>query len=182
VRLAAQVYALFVSVLAVARQSSRARTLGAHASGAVALVFAIYAYRDLWPLATYSLHPADRAEGALLWVKISLAFVAGILVPLVQPRSPARDHVCAADLSYLALQRADCTLRQDVTHPEQTASWLSRITFAFMDPLVYGVGWAGRLADDALPPLADYDAAETLMARSLPVRIPVHFSFVAGMS
>jgi hypothetical protein len=99
VRHAAQVYAVVVSVLAVERQSPHARTLGAYASGAVALVFAIYAYRDLWPLATYSLRPADRAEGALLWVKISLAFVAGILVPLVQPRSPVCDHVCAPVLS-----------------------------------------------------------------------------------
>jgi hypothetical protein len=80
---------------------------------------------------------------------------------------------------FRSLHETETVSCQDTTnppHPEQTASWLSRLTFAFVDPLVYGVGRKGRLPDDALPPLADYDSAETLMARSLPVRIPMQSS------
>ena len=50
-------------------------------------VWAIYVYRDLWPLATFTLQPADAAEGVLLWVKLwVLTFAAGV-IPLLIPRS-----------------------------------------------------------------------------------------------
>ena len=43
----------------------------------------VYAYRDLWPLATFTLVPMDVAEGVLLWVKISILTTAAIILPLV---------------------------------------------------------------------------------------------------
>lgn len=47
----------------------------------------MYTYRDLWPLMTYTLLPADRREGVLLWVKIALVTYAGVLIPLTIPRA-----------------------------------------------------------------------------------------------
>lgn len=44
-----------------------------------------FLYRDIWPLLTYELLPADRAEGAMLWVKIAFAVYSGILAPLIEP-------------------------------------------------------------------------------------------------
>lgn len=59
--------------------------------------WAVYAYRDLWPLATFTLEPVDASEGALLWAKIGvLTFVATVL-PIVVPRQyiPVDPKVCS---------------------------------------------------------------------------------------
>jgi hypothetical protein len=48
--------------------------------------FSVYAYRNIWPLLTFTLSPADSYEGALLWVKIGLLAFAAIAVPLLVPR------------------------------------------------------------------------------------------------
>lgn len=45
----------------------------------------MYAYRDIWPLMTFSLRPRDEGEGYILWVKMALAGVAGIMLPLFEP-------------------------------------------------------------------------------------------------
>ena len=49
-------------------------------------IFSVYAYRNIWPLLTFTLSPADAYEGALLWVKIGLLTFAAIVVPLLVPR------------------------------------------------------------------------------------------------
>ena len=49
------------------------------------VTWAVYAYRDLWPLATYHLKPAD-AEDPFVWVKMSVLTLAAVVVPLVTPR------------------------------------------------------------------------------------------------
>ena len=48
-------------------------------------VGALYVYRDLWPIMTYTLHPADGHEGKLLWAKVVLAAFAGIIEPIFEP-------------------------------------------------------------------------------------------------
>ena len=48
-------------------------------------VSALYVYRDLWPIMTYTLHPADGHEGKLLWAKVVLAIFAGIIEPIFEP-------------------------------------------------------------------------------------------------
>jgi hypothetical protein len=45
----------------------------------------VLAYRDIWPLATFTLAPADAAEGALLWAKVLLSVVGAIVLPLIEP-------------------------------------------------------------------------------------------------
>lgn len=49
-------------------------------------IFSTYAYRDVWPLATYYSRPADITEGGVLWLKIGLMFFTAILIPLFIPR------------------------------------------------------------------------------------------------
>ena len=46
----------------------------------------VYVYRDLWPLATFTLEPEDLAEGWILWVKIALLTFAAAIVPIIMPR------------------------------------------------------------------------------------------------
>ena len=48
-------------------------------------VLAVYLYRDIWPLMTFTLQPADSAEGILLWVKIALLAFVGVVEPLFEP-------------------------------------------------------------------------------------------------
>ena len=50
------------------------------------MTFAVYAYRDLLPLGTFTLTPEDLSEGWFLWVKVGLLSVTGILIPLLVPR------------------------------------------------------------------------------------------------
>ena len=46
---------------------------------------AVYAYRNLWPLATYTKHPLDRDEGWLIWAKIGTLILTAILIPAFIP-------------------------------------------------------------------------------------------------
>lgn len=48
-------------------------------------VIVTYAYRDLWPLATYTENPKDVSEGAMLWAKMTILFATAILIPLFVP-------------------------------------------------------------------------------------------------
>lgn len=48
--------------------------------------FAVFGYRDLYPLATFDLTPLDFEEGWIVWVKIALLFALGIVIPLAIPR------------------------------------------------------------------------------------------------
>lgn len=57
-----------------------------HASWLLFLLWSVYMYRDVWPLATVNLVPADKAEGPLLWAKLALLSVTGVIVPVVIPK------------------------------------------------------------------------------------------------
>ena len=48
-------------------------------------IFLVYAYRNLWPLMTFTLVPKDRAEGNIMWEKLALAAFAGTIEPLFEP-------------------------------------------------------------------------------------------------
>ncbi|GJE99977.1 hypothetical protein PsYK624_162540, partial [Phanerochaete sordida] len=141
-------------VLALANVFVPARTalvLSPHLTVIALGVFATYAYRDLWPLATYTTSPADAAEGALLWVKVALAACTGVLVPVLEPHP------------YLPLHPEHAAR----ANPEQTASLFARAFFTFLDPVLWRAARA-PLAHTDLPPLADADHAAHLVAQSAP--------------
>jgi hypothetical protein len=50
-------------------------------------VVAVYSRRDLFPLTTYILKPMDGAQGWLLWSRIGVASLVGIIIPLAIPRT-----------------------------------------------------------------------------------------------
>lgn len=60
------------------------------------MIWSVYAYRDLWPLGTYTLRPLDETEGWLIWTKIGLLTFSAMLVPLLVPRQyiPVDPEVC----------------------------------------------------------------------------------------
>lgn len=46
----------------------------------------VYVYRDVLPLTTYTLSPADATEGIICWAKLIVLTYATVVVPLVIPR------------------------------------------------------------------------------------------------
>lgn len=71
-----------------------------HANTLWLISFAVFGYRDIYPLATFDLTPLDSEEGWIAWIKIGLLFVLGIMIPLAIPRryiphNPKARALCA---------------------------------------------------------------------------------------
>ncbi|KZT29509.1 P-loop containing nucleoside triphosphate hydrolase protein [Neolentinus lepideus HHB14362 ss-1] len=113
----------------------------------------VYTYRDLYPLATFTLSPIDLHEGWLLWSKIGLVLLSGVVIPLVIPRP------------YVPFDPKACPDPQP-TNPEQTASIFSLAVYSFLDPIVFKAYRLPHLSHTDLPPLADYDFGRNLVKRS----------------
>ncbi|KAI0291829.1 hypothetical protein BC826DRAFT_1105763 [Russula brevipes] len=149
-------YAAFLALLTLTARRTRASVASFHLSSLLVVTFSVYAYRDIWPLLTYTLLPADAQEGALLWAKIGLLFVAGIVVPLTVPRQ-------YDPIDPKARSSSD---PQTAINPEQTASVLSMALYTFLDHIVFLTNRVPHLSHDMLPPLADYDYTKYLVRRS----------------
>jgi hypothetical protein len=80
-----QLYATFLALVTVIARRVRASVISFHLSSILLGIFFVYAYRNVWPLLTFSLTPVDAYEGALLWIKIGLLAFAAIVVPLLVP-------------------------------------------------------------------------------------------------
>lgn len=83
---ASKFYVLSLALYSVSSRCSFRRVVSAHLALLLLVSFAVYAYRDIWPLMTYTLLPLDRAEGVILWAKVWILGFASILIPLVMPR------------------------------------------------------------------------------------------------
>ncbi|KIJ38934.1 hypothetical protein M422DRAFT_33000 [Sphaerobolus stellatus SS14] len=123
-----------------------------HAKGVLLVTFAIYAYRDIWPLATNSGQPSDSAD-ELLWIKLALLTVISVIIPLVAPRQ------------YVPVDPKE---PMSEPNPELTASWLSMMTFTFLDPIILTASKVSHLTPEMLPPLSDSDWANNLIKRTFP--------------
>ncbi|TBU52681.1 P-loop containing nucleoside triphosphate hydrolase protein [Dichomitus squalens] len=117
-------------------------------------IWAVYAYRDIWPLATYDLTPIDGAEGNLLWAKIGLLTLAAIVLPLISPR-----HTDDLD-----------------ARPEQRASIFSLVTYGWLDPLIWRAQHLKHLPFEELPPLAEYNSTDHLVETSYALVDPMRVS------
>ena len=62
------------------------RLANTHANFVLLVIWSVFVYRDVWPLATFTLHPVDPTRGALLWVDIGVLSVAAAAVPMLSPR------------------------------------------------------------------------------------------------
>ncbi|KAI0315280.1 hypothetical protein OF83DRAFT_1062391, partial [Amylostereum chailletii] len=117
-----------------------------HMAGILAVNLIVYAYRDIWPLLTYTLAPQDGPYDNLLWVKIFILVIASIL-----PLEPVLDP-----------------------NPEQMASLFSLAIYGFLDPLIFKAYWSKRLPPDELLPLADYDRTKHLVQQGFQVNHNCH--------
>lgn len=81
-----QVYFCFLALLSAAAKFPYSRIATHHLNIVLLVPFVVYAYRDLWPLATYTSSPADGVEGKKLWFKIACITLAAVFLPLSAPR------------------------------------------------------------------------------------------------
>lgn len=79
-----QLYASFLATLSAFRYSKHAAY---HLTALLLATFAIYVYRDIYPLRTYNQDPADLSEGKLLWPMICALGITAIVIPLFTPRA-----------------------------------------------------------------------------------------------
>ncbi|KAI9435350.1 hypothetical protein H4582DRAFT_2112394 [Lactarius indigo] len=140
-------YMAFLGSMTLTARRSRASVASFHLSSLLLGTFSVYAYRDIWPLLTFTLSLVDASEGPLLWVRIGLLAFAAIVIPLLIP------------YQYIPVDPKDPL---QVINPEQTASLLSMMLYTFLDPIVFLAFRVPHLSHDMLPPLADYDYTKNL--------------------
>ncbi|CAL1702786.1 unnamed protein product [Somion occarium] len=143
-------YASCLSLFSLSAKSPWDGTASNHLNVVLLASFALFAYRDLWPLATYTLTPADGAEGWLLWMEIAVLSFAAVLIPLISPRQ------------YVPVDPED----GNEPNPEQTASWLSRLFYIYCDPVVLKAFRVPHMKIDDLPLLSDFNRTKYLVKES----------------
>ncbi|GJE87809.1 multidrug resistance-associated ABC transporter [Phanerochaete sordida] len=130
------------------------------ASGHLAFVllvtWLVYIYRDIWPLATYYLTPADE-QNAFFWTGFSLLTVAAAVVPLTVPRK------------YVPFDPRD---PMPVPNPEQTCSILSMLFYGFLDEVVWTGYRSPTMTTEQLPPLCDYERMKNMSKTAFPYLDP----------
>ncbi|KXN88203.1 ATP-binding cassette transporter abc4 [Leucoagaricus sp. SymC.cos] len=145
------VYAFLLVSFAIAskNRNSWRPILLLHYDFVVFIIFAVYAYQDIWPLAKYSLEPFDVLDTPLL-VKLVLLFFSGVILPLTTP--------------YLR------TFSEDETNvlPEGLSLW-SSLTYSYLDHLMY-LSKPDTIINDT-PPLEENDREAPYLLVST-IRIP----------
>jgi hypothetical protein len=81
-----QLYASCLAVISVSAKPRWSRLVTKHINTIMLALLCVYAYRDLWPLTTFTLDPKDASEGWILFAKIIVLFVTAVIVPLFIPR------------------------------------------------------------------------------------------------
>ncbi|KAJ7071475.1 hypothetical protein C8F01DRAFT_1317450 [Mycena amicta] len=146
-------YATALAITTVSAKRRWSQVAVKHLNLVLLATLATYIYRDVFPLVTYHHAILDASEGWILWTKLGALLLGSVIIPLFIPR---------------AYVPVDPKNPMPVPNPEQTASIFSLMFYFFLDPVVF-LGYRLRhLSADQLPPLADYDYAANMRARSFP--------------
>jgi hypothetical protein len=154
----AQAYGTLLSLALLIHPISQGRRFAAHATFASFSVFVCNFYRNVWPLMTVALSPADEHD-PLAWASLVLACIAGVIVPICEPHA------------YIPYDPAS---PQAQPSPEQTASLLSLVSYSFLDPIIFASTRARHLSVDVLPSQLDTDDIEALKPRAYRLLDPFH--------
>ncbi|KAJ6612668.1 multidrug resistance-associated ABC transporter [Mycena sp. CBHHK59/15] len=144
------IYASLLAAAALGLNTKWGPTAALHLNYILAVAAGVYFYRDIFPFATYTWPVQDAAEGPIFHAKLIALGLAGVIIPLVIPRT------------YIPV---DPKSPMPVPNAEQTASLLSLALFPFLDPVILLAYKLPHLPYDLLPPLADTDYAANLKAR-----------------
>jgi hypothetical protein len=144
------VYATVLSTIVLAKPVSQSRRFSIHSTLTSFSLFMCYLYRDVWPLLTFTLSPADGSD-PIAWASLTLAGITGILLPICEP------------YPYIPY---DPSAPQPHPNPEQTASLLAFASFAMLDPVIFASMRTDRLTLDMLPPQLDTDDIAALESQA----------------
>ena len=148
-----------------------ARLATRHMNAILLVSWIVFAYRDLWPLATFTLSPVDASEGPILWTKIGALTLGAVIVPLVIPREYVPYTLKVASHLLETTYIVDNPYQDSTIEPspEQTASILSRMFVAFLDPLIWSASRRSHTTLEELPSLCDIDSMNSLDKRCVEV-------------
>ncbi|KAF9066068.1 hypothetical protein BDP27DRAFT_1424214 [Rhodocollybia butyracea] len=141
---------LYTSLLALVSVTAKPRwskVIIRHLNTVLLVVFCVYLYRDVYPLASFIHSPQDLHEGAALWAKIAILAILAVWIPLAIPRR------------YVPFDPKNPSSQPS---PEQTASIFSLLTYTYLDRIVSAAYRVTHLNFEELPPLNDHDTAENL--------------------
>ncbi|KAI9061281.1 P-loop containing nucleoside triphosphate hydrolase protein [Trametes sanguinea] len=150
-------YTSVLSAFALLNGTLLNRVAFMHVSLILAVTWAVYMYRDVWPLATLDLSPADAAEGPALWGKLYLLSLGGVAIPLVCPTK------------YTPVNPKE-PLQPS---PEQTTSLFSLLFYTYLESLIWRARRLSHITYDMLPLLPDYDHLKNLTGRAFPILDPM---------
>ncbi|KAF7313856.1 hypothetical protein HMN09_00543200 [Mycena chlorophos] len=134
-------YAMVLAALSLNPKKNR-QGLIRHANFVLFVAAAVYIYRNVAPLATFTQLPLDH--GAKTAATVALVLFAGIVVPLFTPRL------------YTPVDPAI------EINPEQTASLFSFIFYFFLNKIIFSACHQSELPEDQLYALYDTDSAAHL--------------------
>jgi hypothetical protein len=137
---------------------SQSHRFATHSTVSGLAIFLCYSYRDIWPLLTYILNPADGSDG-FVWAVLAFSSVSSVLVPVCEPRP------------YIPY---DPSSPQSVPSAEQTTSLLGLFSYAFQDALVSTARREGHLEPEQLPSQLDTDQLAVLTTTAYPYLDPFH--------
>lgn len=80
-----QLYAVLLAFIALFTEARISENAIFHLNAVLFTSVGVYAYRDLWPLATFTKSPQDISNGWYLWAKIVVLAFVGLVIPLVMP-------------------------------------------------------------------------------------------------
>ncbi|KAJ3504137.1 hypothetical protein NMY22_g18022 [Coprinellus aureogranulatus] len=110
-------YAAFLSLVTVGNKRRWSRIATHHLNLVLLVCLAVYAYRDVLPLATFTLSPSDRKEGWVLWAKVD------------PPLSPLPSYTpCALPRKYHSQ-----STQRDAKSGTDSDGFSPSTTFAFLD-------------------------------------------------
>ena len=81
-----QTYASFLALVAVTASHWWRRIANTHLVLLLLVICGVFAVRDIWPLGTFTMEPADITEGWLMWTKLAVLSVTALVIPLLIPR------------------------------------------------------------------------------------------------
>ncbi|KAH8086659.1 hypothetical protein BXZ70DRAFT_1067810 [Cristinia sonorae] len=145
------IYASTLALISVFGSAKWSATSSTHLTLVSLATWFLFIYRDVWPLCTFTLSPVDAAEGWLLWTKLALLSLTGVVTPLISPRqfTPIDPEDGPTGIS-----------------PTDTASVLSMAIHSYCDSIVYKANRVEHLKIEELPALSGKDRTKTLVNKS----------------
>lgn len=169
-------YLNVLAVLAIALHPQRRDSANSYLSLLLLIDFLVHFHLDVWPYATVNRSPFESPADPLTWIRLGVLSAVGFVVPFVSPRPfrPLSEDVRLIIPLYVPPNfRLTCGLfcMQDVPRLPDTVPLISRVTFSYLDKLVYHAWHVPQLTLDDLPKLSVDESTDFIRRKAFPVRL-----------